>query len=93
MGETIRDELIMKKIATQFYTPNSIVRELRYRTFTRPEVLDFDHLFLDISDTVINPYTAINREVTCNYTMLASDFISRIGFSESKTRGIILLWF
>ncbi|XP_053379720.1 uncharacterized protein LOC123526988 isoform X2 [Mercenaria mercenaria] len=79
----------IKKMATQFYTPNSIVRELRYRETIRPEKLHFDHRFLDMSDTVINPYSSTNREFTCNYSILASQFVNRIEFSKKDSRGIL----
>ncbi|XP_053381483.1 uncharacterized protein LOC123557124 isoform X2 [Mercenaria mercenaria] len=79
----------IKKMATQFYTPNSVVRELRYKITTRPDKLEFDHRFLDISDTVINPYSATNREFICNYSMIASDFVNRIEFSKKESRGIL----
>ncbi|XP_053380278.1 uncharacterized protein LOC128548815 [Mercenaria mercenaria] len=79
----------IRKIATQFYTPNSVVRELRYKVTTRPDKLEFDHRFLDISDTVINPHSSINREFTCSYSVLASDLINRIEFSKNDARGIL----
>ncbi|XP_053396296.1 uncharacterized protein LOC123555101 isoform X2 [Mercenaria mercenaria] len=77
------------KIAAQFYTTNSIVRELRYKAKFRPDRPEFNHLMLDISDTVVNPYSTTNRGIICNYSVLASDFVNSIKFSKTKSRGIL----
>lgn len=80
-----------RKIASQFYTTNSVVRELRYHLKTLPEKLEFDHRILDISDKEINPYSTIDRQYACNYSILASDFINRIQFKKRDTTAVIFL--
>lgn len=85
------DSLLVQRIASQFYTPNGIIRQLQFTTATKIFDLDFEQLFLDISDTVISLYSSHNREFTCNYTVLASDFINRIEFTKRSSRGLIYL--
>lgn len=80
-----------RKIASQFYTVNSVVRELRFQLRTIPDKLDFDQRILDISDVEINPYSTLDRQYVCNYSVLASDFINRIEFTKINKTAVIFL--
>jgi hypothetical protein len=79
----------MKNIASQLYTPHGIIRELSFTAPYQRVDLASKYQFLDISDTVFSEHSSYKREVTCNYTILASDFMNRIEFTKLSSRGII----
>lgn len=88
---SIEENTEFRQIASQFYTASSVVRELRYQLKTIPDKLDFDHKILDISDVEINPYSTLDRQYVCNYSVLASDFINRIEFTKINKTAVIVL--
>ncbi|XP_060591139.1 uncharacterized protein LOC132746086 [Ruditapes philippinarum] len=85
------DETYVKNVAKQFSALRSIFRVLRYKVRKDPTLLEYEHLFLDISDTEVNAYDIINREYMCHYTVLASNFINSIQFSKNNSRGLVFL--
>ncbi|KAL4238889.1 hypothetical protein ACF0H5_003596 [Mactra antiquata] len=77
----------VKQIAYQFNSRGSIVRLLYYRAFI--DELPFEHQILEITDTEIDGKDIISVDHECKYRILASEFVHRVNFKNSSTRGII----
>ncbi|XP_053374337.1 uncharacterized protein LOC128546941 [Mercenaria mercenaria] len=79
------------KIARQLYSTNGIVRSVMYKSEEVPQGILFNHRVMHINDKEIKPFNLFNREHTCEYKVLANDFMDVIQFSRKTSRSILFI--
>lgn len=77
--------------AKQFKTETNIVRLLKFVTTQPLQDFNLEYKVLQITDTEIQPMSALNRIQECKYKINARNFLMEIGFSANKSRGILYI--
>ncbi|XP_053406651.1 uncharacterized protein LOC123546331 [Mercenaria mercenaria] len=101
-GDTEREVIILHedsefrgpdliKVARQLYSTNGIVRSVKYKSNKISQGIPFKHRILHISDKEIKPFELNDRDYTCEYKVLANDFMNVIQFSRKTSHSLLFI--